>query len=66
MESVNERKSSDNISKLCERRPESRSLLDSVSGDDRDGAFLDPFSVLNPLSDPGPPAPCCDEASAKM
>lgn len=60
MESVNDRKSSDNISKLCERRPESRSLLDStsefsVSGDDRDGSFLEPFSVLNPLSDPGPP-----------
>ena len=64
VESVSERKSSDNISKLCDRRPESRSLSVPVSVSGEDRAFFDPFSVLNPLSDPGPPPLCV--ASARM
>lgn len=59
VDKVNDLRSSDKSSKLWERRPES-TMEFSVSGD---GAFLELFSVLRPLSDPGPAPMYC--ASAK-
>ena len=64
VDKVSDLRSSDRSSKLCERRPES-TMEGSVSGE---GAFLELFSVLRPLSDPGPAPMCCASARerAKM